>query len=86
MEELVTMKGPVVKVDGELMLVIPLAKGGSELMECARGISEVDGEFLKIAIPESIAEVLKVGEGDQVCVHNSGGRFHIQAVQMELVN
>jgi hypothetical protein len=86
MENLVTMKGPVVKVDGELVLLIPLEHGGSELIECSRGIAEVQGEFLKIAIPTWLADLLRVGEGDVVCVHNSGGKFHIQPVRAELVH
>jgi len=86
MENVVTMKGPVVKVDGELMLLIPLEHGGSELIECARGISEVQGEFLKIEIPAWLAGLLRVEEGDLVCVHNSGGMFHIQPLKAELVH
>jgi hypothetical protein len=85
-KNLVTMKGPVVKVGEELMLLIPLENGGAELIECLKGIGEVDGEFLKVEIPESLAELLQIGEGDLVCVHNSGGTFHIQPVRREYVN
>jgi len=85
-KNLVTMKGPVVKVDGELMLLIPLEHGGSELIECSVGIAEVEGEFLKIALPEWLTELLRVGEGDLVCVHNSGGKFHIQPIKADWVN
>jgi hypothetical protein len=79
MEEVMSLEGPVFKVNGELMLLIPLADGGSELVECSRGISEVQGEFLKIAIPEWLAGMLRIAEGDFVCVHNTGGMFHINA-------
>jgi hypothetical protein len=79
MEEVMSLEGPVFKVNGELMLLIPLADGGSELVECSRGISEVQGEFLKIAIPEWLAGMLRIEEGDLVCVHNTGGMFHINA-------
>ena len=77
MEEVVSLEGPVVKVNGELVLFIPLCAGGEELAECSRGIAEVQGEFLKISIPVWLAGVLRIAEGDLVCVHNSGGKFHI---------
>ena len=47
------------------------------MIDCSRGISEVQGEFLKISIPCWLASVLRIEEGDLVCVHNVGGRFHI---------
>ena len=86
MEGVMSLEGPVLKVNGELMLLIPLADGGFELMECSRGISEVQGEFLKIVIPEWFAGMLRIAEGDVVCVHNTGGKFHIQAVKARLVH
>ena len=46
-------------------------------MKCSRGISEVQREFLKIVIPEWLAGMLRVVEGDLVCVHNTDGKFHI---------
>jgi hypothetical protein len=79
MEGVLSLEGPVLKVNGELVLLIPLNGGGSELMECSRGISEVQGEFLKIVIPEWLAGMLRIEEGDLVCVHNGDNKFHIQA-------
>jgi hypothetical protein len=85
-ENAMSLEGPVLKVKGELMLLIPLADGGSELMDCSRGISELQGEFLKIVIPEWLAGMLRIEEGDLVCVHNTGGKFHINASHPRLVN
>ena len=79
MEDVMSLEGPVLKVNGELILLIPLADGGAELIECSRGISEVQGEFLKIVIPEWLAGMLRIEEGDLVCVHNTDGKFHITA-------
>ncbi len=79
MDELMSLEGPILRVNGELMLLIPLDDGGSELIECSRGISEVQGEFLKIVIPEWLAGMLRIEEGDLICVHNTDGKFHIQA-------
>ena len=77
MEEVKFLEGPVLKVNGELVLFIALSAGGDDLIECSRGISEVQGEFLKISIPCWLASVLRIEEGDLVSVHNTGGRFHI---------
>jgi hypothetical protein len=77
MEEVVSWEQAVLKVNGELVLFIPLNAGGDELIECSRGISEVQGEFLKISIPGWLAGVLRIEEGDLVCVHNAGGKFHL---------
>jgi hypothetical protein len=86
MKEVTSLEGPVVKVNGELALLIPLEDGGTDLIECSRGISEVVGEYLKILIPEWLAGTLRVEEGDMVCVHNSAGKFHIQAATPRLVH
>jgi len=77
MEEAMSLEGPVLKVNGELVLIIPLSAGGDALMECSRGISEVQGDSLKIVIPEWLAGMLRVEEGDLVCIHNADGKFHI---------
>jgi hypothetical protein len=41
MDEVVSLEGPVLKINGELVLMIPLDAGGSELVDCSRGISSV---------------------------------------------
>ena len=78
MKEVMSLEGPVLKVDRLLMLLIPLDSGGSELMECSRGISEVQDNFLKVVIPQWLADMLRIEEGDLVCVHNGDDKFHIQ--------
>jgi hypothetical protein len=77
MEGGMSLEGPVIKVNGELLLFVPLCAGGAELAECSRGIAEVQGEFLRISIPEWLAGLLRIEEGDLVCVYNRGGTFHI---------
>jgi hypothetical protein len=79
MEKVMSLEGPVLKVDGELVLMIPISEGGDELVECSRGISEVQGKYLKIVIQEWLAGMLRIEEGDLVCVHNTDGKFHINA-------
>jgi antitoxin component of MazEF toxin-antitoxin module len=46
-------------------------------VDCSRGISELQEEFLKIVIPEWLAGMLRIEEGDLVCVDNNDGKFHI---------
>ena len=79
LSEVTSLEGPVIKKDGQLMLLIPLSEGGEELVACSRGISEVVDGRLKIVIQEWLAGMLRIEEGDLVCVHNTDGKFHIQA-------
>jgi len=79
-------EGLVVKVGEELMLLIPLEGTGSELIECLRGISNVQGEYMKIVIPEWLADMLRIEEGDLVSVGNADGQFHIQTRSPRLVH
>jgi hypothetical protein len=71
----------VLKINGELVLMIPLESGGSGLVDCSRDISTVEGEYLKVVIPEPIAGMLRIEEGDLVWIHNSDGKFNIQAAK-----
>ena len=86
MKEVLSLEGAVLKVNGQLVLMIPLLSGGYDLIECSRGISEVEGEFLKIVIPEWLAGMLRIEAGDLVCVHNTDGKFHISPSNPRLVH
>jgi len=77
MEEVMSLEGPVLKVNGELVLFIPLSAGGDELIELSRGISQVEGEFLRINIPVRLAAVSRIEEGDLVRVRKADGLFRI---------
>jgi hypothetical protein len=79
-DEVTSLQGPVEKVDDKLVLRIPLAAGGNELIECSRGISEITEEYLKITIPEWLAGMLRVDVGTVVSVDNKGGKFNIQPI------
>ncbi|MGA8766399.1 MAG: hypothetical protein WB559_05240 [Candidatus Acidiferrales bacterium] len=80
MKNITSLQGPVEVVDGKLMLRIPLAAGGSHLVEAARGIGEVDGESLNVTIPDWLAEKLGIQAGNQVSVSNRDGKLNIQPV------
>ena len=86
MLEVISLEGPVIKKDDRLMLLIPLSEGGEELIACSRGMSEVVGDCLKIIIPEWLAGLLRVEEGDLVNINNLHGKFNISAVKAGPVN
>ena len=80
------MEGPVLSVDAELMILIPLSDGVTEFVECTQGIGEVPGDYLKVVIPEWLRGVLRVEEGDRVVLTSTRRKFGMQAVQPRLVN
>lgn len=76
---------PLVKANGELMLLVPLTDTAGSI-EPSRSILEKQGEFMKIVIPEWLAEMLEVEEGDLLRVRNTDGEFQIQPLQPRPVN
>lgn len=78
--EVTSLRGPVEKFEGKLMLRIPLDAGGDQFIECARGISEVDGEYINVIIPDWLAAKLRIAEGSVVSVDNANGKFNITLV------
>jgi|GEM_PF-1481359 len=85
-KEMMSLKGPVLKVDGQLMLLIPLDSGQAGVAERSLGISEAAGNFLKIVIPEWLAGLLRIEEGDLICVSNGDDELHIQAREAQAVH
>lgn len=84
MEE-TSLQGPVLKVNGKLTLMIPLQDGEAEFVACSRGISEAEGACLKIAIPDWLAGMLRIDEGDIVSVSNWNGELHIDPQEARVV-
>jgi len=64
-------------VNGELAILVPLEAGGATLAPLAKGIGEIDGEFLKIVIQRWLAEKLRIGVGSLAIVDNVNGKFTI---------
>jgi len=77
MAEVVSLEGPVEVVDDELAILIPLDAGGDVLAPLAKGIGDVDGEFLKVVIQPWLAENLRIAAGSLVIVDNANGKFTI---------
>lgn len=74
----VTVTAPLEKLEGKLVLRIPLEKGGDAMAQCARGISQIRDGHLVIEIQGWLLGLLRVAEGDRVEVSNCDGRFNIQ--------
>jgi hypothetical protein len=79
--EAVSLEGPVEIVDGELAIVIPLDAGGAVLAPFAKGIGQIDGEFLKVVIQPWLAEKLRIGAGSRVIVDNLNGNSPSRAAR-----
>jgi hypothetical protein len=77
MADVISIEGPVELVEGQLTLLIPLEAGGSQLAPLARGIGEIDGDYLKVVIQPSLAEKLRIGPGSLVFVDNKNRKFTI---------
>jgi hypothetical protein len=77
MADVVSFEGPVEIVDGDLTILIPLEAGGAVLVPLAKGIGEIEGEFLKVVIQPWLAEKLRIGAGSLAIVDNANGRFTI---------
>jgi len=78
MHELMSLQGPVLMVNGQLTLLVSLQDGVGESIDRLRGASEMEGTCLQIAIPEWIAGMLRIEEGDIVCVSNWDGELEIK--------
>ena len=77
MAEVISLEGPVEVVNGELVLVIPLKPAGLVLAPLAKGVGEIDGEFLKVVIQPWLAKELRIAGGSLVIVDNANGKFTI---------
>jgi hypothetical protein len=77
MDNVTSLQGPIEKIDGKLTMLIPLEAGGDQFIECSRGISEIEGKYLRITIPEWLSGTLRIEEGSLVSVNNANGKFNI---------
>jgi hypothetical protein len=80
MDNVTSLQGTVEKVEGKLVLLIPLNVGGDQFIACSKSISELQGEYLKVVIPEWLAGMLRIEEGSLVTVDNENGKLNIHPV------
>ena len=78
-----SVQGPIEDLDGQLVLMIPLDVGGSDLAPSAAGISEIVGDVLRVDIPQWLASKLDLTRGTIVTVDNADGTFNIRRVTDE---
>ena len=79
-KEPISIRGPVETKGGKLTLMIPLEAGGSDLVSCTKGIAEIEGDYLKITIPDWLAAKMKIQEGSLIDVDNKNGKFSFSPV------
>jgi hypothetical protein len=77
MSDTISIEGPVELMNGELILRIPLETGGNQLAPPARGIGNIEGNFLSVHIQPWLAEMLRIGPGSFVLVDDRNGKFNI---------
>ena len=76
-DHVTSLSGPVESVKGKLVLQIPLAAGGDQLVAASRGIGIVVDDYLEVTIPEWLAQMQGIAEGSIVTVDNRNGKFNI---------
>jgi hypothetical protein len=79
-DEYFEMAGPVEDDNGKLVLRIPMAMGGHEFAHVTEGISEVDGPYLKITLPQWLVNKLELKEGSRVAIDNKDRKFNMVRV------
>jgi hypothetical protein len=75
------MAGPVEEEGGKLVLRIPLFQGGYEFKQVTEGISEIDGSYLKITLPQWLVKQLDLRAGSRVVIDNKDHKFNMVRVQ-----
>jgi hypothetical protein len=79
----ISLRGPIEREDGKLVMRIPLDAGGEQLSIVARGISVIDGDDLLVTIPHWLAQKIDVREGSEVYVDDRWGKFNITKVEVQ---
>lgn len=81
MDEMMWVEGPVIKINGEFILLITLAS------ECSGLATSSDlSECMKVVIPGRVAEILRIETGDMVCLRSADGRFCLHALKAGILH
>jgi hypothetical protein len=81
MDEVMCVEGPVIKLSGELILLITLA-GECTGLAASSGLSEC----LKLVIPAQVASMMQIEAGDMVCLRSVDGVFRLHALKANAIN
>jgi hypothetical protein len=71
---------PLESRDGKLVLLVPLDSGGKELIDCTRGIGNVEGDVLCISIPAWLAAKQGLEVGSFYVIWNDSGEFAMESL------
>jgi hypothetical protein len=71
------------EIDGKLVLNIPLAEGESHFVQSSRGLGVIEGENLKVTIPQWLATKLGIVAGGLVVIDNRGGKFNFRESRVQ---
>lgn len=81
-EDVTQLAGPVEEDEqGRLILKLPLFEGGHEFVQCTAGISENDGVFLKIILPDWLVKKFGLKDGSRVAIDNAGRSFNMEVIE-----
>ncbi len=75
------IKGPVELVDAQFCLQIPLDVGGDQLAPLTKGIATVEGDTLKVIIPDWMMKLMNLCIGGLVTVDIVEGKFNIKSAE-----
>jgi hypothetical protein len=77
MTPFVSVDSVVEDINGHLVCFVPLSAGGADLRHCSRGLSDIEGDLLKIVIPTWLAETLAISVGMRLTIDNAEGRLNM---------
>lgn len=76
-----SLEGPVERLNGQLILRIPLEAGGSRLRETVCPECTVQGNDLIVPLPDWLTASIRLAEGTEVHVDDRWGKLNIARVQ-----
>jgi len=81
-DDVTELAGPVEEDDeGRLLLKLPLFEGGDEFIHCTESISEIDGPYLKIILPDWLVKKLDLRDGSRVAIDNKDRKFNMTLLE-----
>ncbi len=76
-----SLEGPVERLNGQLILRIPLEAGGHRLRQTVCTECNVQGKDLIVPLPDWLTSSIRLAEGTAVHVDDRWGRLNIARVQ-----
>ncbi len=80
LSDYLSLEGPVERLNGQLILRIPLEAGGQRLRQTLCPQSPIEGTDLIVALPDWLASRFRLVEGSAVHLDDRWGRLNITRV------